>query len=74
MNCWELKKCGWQAEGPKTAELGVCPAYPTHGSHCARVAGALCGGQVQGSFAMKVGNCMQCDFYKSPHYDEKYRG
>ena len=34
----------------------------------------LCGGKVQGSFAMKVANCMKCDFYQSPHYDKNYRG
>ena len=47
----------------KTAELGVCPAYPAHGTHCAHIAGTLCGGKVQGSFAMKLANCMKCEFY-----------
>ena len=74
MNCWEFKKCGREANGAKAAELGVCPSYPDHGAHCARIAGTLCGGKVQGSFATKLSNCMQCDFYKSPYYDRAYQG
>lgn len=72
MNCWEFKNCGREQGGAKAAELGVCSAYPNDGKHCARVAGTLCGGQVQGSFAAKLSNCMKCDFYTSEHYDRTY--
>jgi hypothetical protein len=68
MNCWEYKKCGREQGGAKAKELGVCPAWPAGGHQCARVGGTLCGGQVQGSFASKLGNCMKCDFYNSPNY------
>lgn len=68
MNCWEFKNCGREAGGAKARELGVCPAYPNQGTNCARIAGTLCGGKVQGTFAMKVANCMKCDFYLSPNY------
>lgn len=71
MNCWEFKKCGREAGGAKAKELGVCSAYPNNGNCCARVAGTLCGGKVQGSFAMKLSNCMACDFYKTPNYDRQ---
>ncbi len=64
MYCWEFKKCGRQQ---------TCPAYPQQGNHCARIAGTLCGGKVQGTFAAKLPNCMQCDFYQSPYYDHKYK-
>ncbi len=74
MNCWESKKCGRAPGGEKAKELGVCPAYPNHGTHCARVVGTLCGGKVQGTFAAKLASCLQCDFYKSPSYDRKYKG
>ncbi|MBI5603400.1 MAG: hypothetical protein HY879_08580 [Deltaproteobacteria bacterium] len=74
MNCWEFKNCGRQLGGIKAQELGVCPAFPNHGKHCAWIAGTLCGGKVQGKFAMKVASCMQCDFYKSPYYDKGYKG
>lgn len=63
-NCWEFKKCGREAGGPKAAELGVCAAHPSHGRDCWAVAGTLCGGKVQGSEAEKIGNCRICDFYK----------
>lgn len=71
MNCWEYKKCGREAGGAKAVELGVCPAYPNDGTKCANIAGTLCGGKVQGSFAMKLANCVQCDFYKSESYAKK---
>ena len=69
MNCWEFKKCG-KAGGNGNQQ--TCPAYPNYGRQCARVAGTLCGGQVQGTFALKLGNCQKCDFYKSEHYDVTY--
>jgi len=74
MNCWEFKKCGRTPGGDKAKELGVCPAYPGHGTHCAKIAVTLCGGKVQGTFASKLANCLQCDFYKSAGYDRKYQG
>jgi hypothetical protein len=75
VNCWEWKKCGRQEGGAKVAELGVCPAAtaePINGANgglnggraCWALAGTLCGGQVQGTFAAKLSNCMACDFYK----------
>jgi len=39
MNCWEFMKCGREKGGAKATDLGICPAYPDHGRHCARVAG-----------------------------------
>lgn len=72
MNCWEYKKCGREKGGAKEKELGVCVAYPHFGKACARVAGTLCGGKVQGSFASKLVNCMACEFYKSSHYDRSF--
>ncbi|MBI4791189.1 MAG: MCP four helix bundle domain-containing protein [Deltaproteobacteria bacterium] len=71
LNCWEFKNCGREEGGAKAGELGVCPAYPDHGTTCARKAGTLCGGKVQGAFAKKIINCKQCDFYRSKNYGEK---
>lgn len=68
LNCWEFKKCGREAGGAKAAELGVCPAYPAGGHSCASIAGTLCGGKVQGTFAQKVANCQKCEFFLSPNY------
>jgi hypothetical protein len=68
MNCWEFKKCGREAGGANTEKLGICPAYPNNGNRCAQVAGTLCGFEIQGTFAVKLANCLNCDFYLSPHY------
>ena len=74
VNCWEFKKCGREQGGAKVAELGICPAaieVRTHGTNsgqnggraCWALTGTLCGGRVQGTFAMKLGNCIGCEFY-----------
>ncbi len=73
-NCWEHKKCGREKGGKNTAGLGVCPASTdtsqngknngkNAGRYCWQVAGTLCGGTVQGSFAAKQHNCAKCDFF-----------
>jgi hypothetical protein len=80
-NCWEFKKCGRQPGGAKAAELGICPAAIekrtntlNHGVNggrvCWLVAGTLCGGVVQGTFAAKLANCLKCEFYQSVGKEE----
>lgn len=75
-NCWEFKQCGRQLGGTKVSELGLCPASTEKrldgsnqgknaGRTCWFVAGTLCGGKVQGTFAAKLANCMKCEFYQS---------
>jgi hypothetical protein len=55
-------------------ELGVCIAATEHrvdgandgqyaGRACWMVAGTLCGGKVQGTYAAKLATCMQCEFF-----------
>ncbi|MCI5221266.1 MAG: hypothetical protein D3924_00935 [Candidatus Electrothrix sp. AR4] len=72
MNCWEYQQCGREKGGLHVPQKGVCPAYPDHGKHCARVAGTLCGGKVQGEFVMKLLTCVNCNFYNSKSYDKSY--
>lgn len=73
-NCWEFKKCGREVNGSNIHELGICPSAlqdKGNGIHdginggriCWAVAGTLCQGRVQGSFAAKIKDCGQCDFY-----------
>ena len=80
-NCWEVKRCGREPRGIKAAELGVCPAASEAGVSglnggenggrvCWMIAGTLCGGQVQGSFAAKLANCQECEFYKQVRNEE----
>lgn len=81
-NCWEYKKCQREKGGLKANELGVCPASEDDqsdlvnsgingGRYCWKIAGTLCGGKVQGSFASKLLNCAQCDFFKLVKSEEK---
>ncbi|WP_321471899.1 two-CW domain-containing protein [uncultured Paludibaculum sp.] len=74
-NCWDVKKCGRQPGGSRVADLGVCPASTDKhanglnggnngGRICWALTGTLCGGTVQGTFAQKLANCMQCEFYQ----------
>ena len=74
-NCWEAKKCGREPGGAKAAELGVCLAASddklngvhegTNGGRaCWVMTGTLCGGQVQGTYAQKLSNCLDCEFYQ----------
>jgi hypothetical protein len=74
LNCWEYMRCGREPGGLHVVDLGVCPvseAQATHGLHggecggraCWAIGGTLCGGKVQGSFASKIKNCLECDFY-----------
>lgn len=80
-NCWEFKKCGREPGGSKVHELGECPAATdgsldsvhdgkNAGRACWILAGTMCGGKVQGTFAKKYENCKICDFYKATKKEE----
>ena len=80
-NCWEFKQCGRQEGGANVAALGICPvSTATHrdgqnhglngGRACWAVAGTLCGGEVQGIFAQKIGNCARCEFFQKVRREE----
>lgn len=80
-NCWELKKCGREPGGEKTADFGVCPAASDTSSNgindgtnggrlCWAVAGTFCGGKVQGDFAQKSVSCMSCEVFKQIKAEE----
>ncbi len=73
LNCWEYKKCGRQPGGHNVQKLGVCPVTTTReldavhngrnaGRTCWVVAGSLCCGRIQGTYAKKLINCWKCDF------------
>jgi hypothetical protein len=74
LNCWELMRCGREPGGENAVKLGVCPAAVDHrftgtndgenaGRYCWRVAGTLCNGEVQGTFAEKALTCCKCEFF-----------
>ena len=73
-NCWEAKQCGREPGGSREKDMGICPAAVearldgTHGGKnagrsCWAIAGTLCEGRVQGTFAQKYKNCENCNFY-----------
>ncbi len=82
INCWEYKKCGREPEGESVSELGVCPVTVENkgegihqgengGRCCWVIAGSLCKGELQGTFAKKSRNCHKCDFYKKVMREEQ---
>jgi hypothetical protein len=84
LNCWEFKKCGREPGGENVTELGVCPAAVetrtnamnsgnNGGRACWAISGTMCGGKVQGSYAVKIGNCLNCEFYQRVQREEKPR-
>jgi len=64
----------------KVAELGVCPAPKASmtalnrgtrgGRICWAIAGTLCGGKTQGTFAQKAAGCITCEFYRTVKREE----
>ncbi len=56
--CWEYMQCGRDMNSETR-----CPAYKNFGRICWAVAGTLCAGKVQGTFAQKILNCRECEFY-----------
>ncbi len=80
-NCWDFKKCGRQPGGERVADLGLCPASTEKradglnagrngGRICWALTGTLCGGKVQGTFAQKLSNCSDCEFYKLVYVEQ----
>jgi hypothetical protein len=83
LNCWECKKCGKEPGGAKIAELGVCPAATERradginngmngGRVCWAIAGTFCRGEIQGTYAMKLLDCLKCDFYQLVSKEEMW--
>jgi hypothetical protein len=81
-NCWEFKACGRQPGGSRAHDLGVCPVAThaeLHGAHggqnagraCWAIAGSLCGGKIQGTYAQKLNNCWRCDFFIAVKKEEE---
>ncbi len=54
LQCWEVKKC----------DKASCPSYMSEDLRCWQSAGTFCGGEVQGQFANKFGDCRKCEVYQ----------
>ena len=65
LNCWEIKKCERQKGGKKVYELGECIASKERMGHsCWAIAGTICLGKIEGTFAQKIGFCTSCEVYQ----------
>ncbi len=53
VECWEVKSCN-QFD---------CPSFKSANRRCWQVAGTHCGGEVQGVFAQKIGQCEKCEVF-----------
>jgi len=73
-NCWEHMACGREPGGKNADALGICRASIalTHdginggtsaGRFCWAVAGTFCNGDIQGTFAAKLKDCLKCPFF-----------
>jgi hypothetical protein len=80
-NCWDHFQCGRQPGGEKAREIGICPAASqtilngfnegiNGGRACWAIAGTLCKGKTQGTYAQKLGDCLRCEFYASVRQDQ----
>jgi hypothetical protein len=74
-------KCGREPGGEHVHDLGVCPAtveeklngfhHGTNGGRvCWLVAGTMCEGNVQGTFARKFKDCQNCKFFRVVKVEE----
>jgi hypothetical protein len=81
-NCWEVMKCERQPGGARIEELGACPAALPNDHHdgvnkgkhggrfCWAIAGTMCEGRPQGTYAEKLMDCIRCEFLKLVNEDE----
>jgi hypothetical protein len=49
--------------GARIHEHGPCPGALSPDVHCWLVAGTMCSGNVEGTFALKYESCIICDYY-----------
>jgi signal transduction histidine kinase len=55
ISCYEAKKCNKLS----------CPCYGKRAARCWQIVGTHCGGQVQGEFAQKCENCVECAVFQA---------
>ena len=81
LNCWEFRNCGREPGGKNAIEFGICPCAKKSdytgvnggkysGRFCWAVAGTYCKGEIQGSFAKKFKDCVNCNFLKYVQEEE----
>jgi len=76
--CWEFNRCGWGPDGPKSRELGACPAatdVASHGVNGGRAGGRQCwtveGTRCDHHGGSKFGACLLCPFFRKVEREEE---
>jgi hypothetical protein len=71
-NCWEFKKCEHKTSCPAFTEKRANGIHGgmNGGRACWAIAGTYCGGEIQGEYAQKLADCIECDFYKKVQREE----
>lgn len=65
-------KCGREPGGALAQELGICPGAALTQTDCWLIAGTLCNGEAQGTYARKFESCIICEYYnKMQEYKTK---
>ncbi len=63
IQCYQAKECG----------KVDCPCFGEDAQRCWQIAGTFCGGKVQGSFAQKIENCLDCIVFQEATGDSLHR-
>lgn len=72
IRCYEYMKCGRELGGRHVEEFGYCPAALAPDNNCWLVAGTMCSGTIEGSYAQKIDTCIICAYYnKMQEYNAK---
>jgi GlcNAc-P-P-Und epimerase len=82
LNCWEVMQCGRGPAEGFTGGKDICPAARdprldgvhggiNSGRACWVVAGTMCAGEVQGTFARKFEACQACRFFQQVLREER---
>ncbi|MBU0482161.1 MAG: hypothetical protein KKG47_13780 [Proteobacteria bacterium] len=81
LNCWEYHQCGRGPGQVEVSGLAGCPVGSETSTNamnegtmggrvCWAIGGSFCSGEKQGTFASKIINCQDCDFYKLVHEEQ----
>jgi len=87
LNCWEFTHCGREPGGAQAAVQGVCPAASARRAHgfnggknggraCWAIAGSFARGEICGTLAAGLRDCMSCGFFAQVGQEQGalYRG
>ncbi len=80
-NCWQVMNCGREPGGINAEKQGLCKAATNEkadglnegkngGRACWVISGTFCTEKTEGTFAIKLESCLQCEFYRLVSVEE----